>query len=158
MNTVVLFICFIIILFITSFIACNLDHYNYLIKDTWADAPILLNILLALCLSYLTLAVFIKDYTNNMTIPIYLLIIIFEIIMLITVGLHMHSISILVASLVFIMTCLEMVFFIKRNEKKLCWLVTPFLFFSLLQIAITDNLYSNNVDYTELIDRLKQNF
>lgn len=148
----ILIICFILILLIVALVIYNIHYYNKLIKETWMDSPILLTILLALSLSVMTVGVFINYRYNIKIIPIYFMILFFEYIWLISNFNRMYTTATCISTVIFLLTSFEMIFLIKSSDPLLCWSVTPFLFMSLLQIYMTDVLYKNNLDHTDLIN------
>lgn len=133
-------------------ISYNILHFNSLIKDTWVDSPIIFTIILAISLILLTTSVFI-DYQNNIPlIPLYFLILFFEIIVFVCASSRMYSTSVIFSTIVFVLTGFEMLYMTKTKNKELSWLMSPFLFFSLFQISICDNIYKNNIDYNDLLE------
>lgn len=151
MVVLAIFICFVLILIMTAFISMYLGYFNSLSKNTWVDSPILYTILLALTLTFLTIGVFINFQENIATIPLYFMIIFFQIIWLVSTYYRMYSTSICINSFIFILTSLEMIFMVNGKSSELCWLASPFLFYSLLQLAITDDLYKYNVSHEDII-------
>lgn len=148
----VLVICFILIILMIVLIIYNIDYYNKLIKDTWMESPIILTILLALSLTVMTVGTFINYKDNTAVIPIYLMIIFFEYIWIITTYNRMYTTATAITTIIFLLSSFEMVFLVKGSDPILCWTITPFLFLSLLQIVMTDILYKNNLDHTDIIN------
>ena len=142
--------CFIIILLLISTLAYNISFYNVLIKDTWCNSPIILIIFLALSLVCLTTSVFINYKDQISMIPLYFLILFFELIIFIVAKSRMFLKSIFISFIIFLLTGLEILFSLKTKNPELCWLISPFFFFSLIQIAIFNNLYINNFDYIDI--------
>lgn len=144
-------ICFILILLMVALIIYNLDSFNILIKDTWIESPIVLTILLALSFVIMTLGVFINYNDNIILSPLYFMILFFEYIWLFSIYNRMYLTGTSLSSIIFLLTCFEMVILVKSKEPKLCWTIAPFLFISLLQIAITDSLYKYNLDHNDIL-------
>lgn len=153
----VVIICFIIILILVASISYNINHYNILIKDTWCDSPIILTVLLALSLVSLTTAVFVNYEDHLPMIPLYFIILFFELVIFIAASSKMFLTSVSLSAIVFILTGFEMVFSIKSKNPELCWLISPFLFFSLIQLAVSDNLYKYNFDHTDILEAIANN-
>ena len=151
MVSLAIFICFILILIMTAFISMYLGYFNSLSKSTWVDSPILYTILLALTLTFLTIGVFVNFQENISTIPLFFMIIFFQFIWLLSTYSRMYSTSIALGSAIFILTSFEMVFMVSRKSPELCWLASPFFFYSLVQLAITDDLYKYNVSHEDII-------
>lgn len=151
----IIIICFIIILLIISLIAYNLNYYKRLLKDTWLESPILMTIMLALSLTLLTFGVFTDFKNNNIGIPIYFMILFFEIVWLLSIYHRNYSPAILISCITFILTGFEMILLAKSKNPEICWLVSPFLFFSLIEIGITDNIYKYNIDHEDIVNHYK---
>lgn len=147
----VIIICFIIILILVATIAYNVSFYNSLIKDTWCDSPIILTILLALSLVSLTTSVFVNYEDHISMIPLYFMILFFELVIFIAANSRMFLSSVVISTVVLLLTGLEMVFSIRDKNQELCWLISPFLFFSIIQMAICDNLYKYNFDHVDIL-------
>lgn len=129
----------------------KISFFNSLIKDLWIESPIILTILLALSLTCFTIGVFVK-YEENMTvIPIYFMILFLELIMFMSAYSRMFLTSVGISTIIFLLTSIEMIFFVKGKSSELCWLISPFLFYSLVQIAICDNLYKHNLDHIDIL-------
>jgi hypothetical protein len=151
MVLTIIFICFILILIILALICRFMNYYNSLTKSTWADSPLIYTFLLGLSLTFLTLGVFINIKENIPTIPLYFMIIFFEFIWLITFYLRMYSISTLITTTIFILTGFEIMYIKNSKNPELVWLISPFLFFSLIQLAITDDISKYNIGYDDII-------
>lgn len=147
----VVVICFIIILIIVMIVVYNISFYNSLIKDTWCESPIILVILMALSLVSFTTSVFINYEEHMSMIPLYFIILFLEIIMFIAINSRMFLTSVFVSAIIFLLTGFEMVFLIKGKNPEMCWLVAPFLFYSLVQLGICDNLYKYNFDHLDIL-------
>lgn len=148
----VIIICFVIILILVATIAYNVSFYNDLIKDTWCESPIILTILLALSLVSLTTSVFVNFEDHVAMIPLYFMILFFELVIFIAANSRMFLSSVVISAIVFLLTGFEMVFSIRGKNPELCWLISPFLFFSIIQLAICDNLYKHNFDHIDLLN------
>lgn len=153
MVALAILMCFILILIMTAFISMYLGYFNTLSKSTWVDSPILYTILLALTLTFLTMGVFINFDENIVTVPLYFMIIFFQFIWLLSTYGRMYSTSIIIGSAIFILTSIEMILMVNSKSPELCWLASPFLFYSLVQLAITDDLYKYNVSHEDIICR-----
>ena len=151
MVTLAILIMFVLILIMTAFISNYICYFNSLTKNTWVDTPIISTILLALTLSFLTVGVFINYEENISTLPLYFLIMFFEFVWLLSLYGRMYTTSIGIGSIIFILTSFEMVFMVSSKSSELCWLASPFLLYSLIQLAITDDLYKNNVSHDDII-------
>lgn len=151
MVTIAISIMFILILIMTAFISNYIGYFNSLTKNTWVDTPIISTILLALTLTFLTVGVFINYEENISTLPLYFLIMFFEFVWLLSIYGRMYTTSIGIGSIIFILTSFEMVFMVSSKSPELCWLASPFLLYSLIQLAITDDLYKNNVSHDDII-------
>ena len=147
----VIIICFVIILILVATMAYNISFYNSLIKDTWCDSPIILTILLALSLVSLTTSVFVNFEDHVPLIPLYFMILFFEIVIFIAMISRIFLSSVVISAVVLLLTGLEMVFSIRGKNPELCWLISPFLFFSIVQMAICDNLYKHNFDHADIL-------
>lgn len=152
MVLTVILICFILILIMTAFIGRYMGYYNSLTKSSWADSPIIYTILLALSFTFLTIGVFINFKDNVATIPLYFLIFFFEFIWLLSFLNRMYSTAIIISSIIFILSGFEIVLMVNGNSPELCWLASPFLFFSLIQLAITDDISKYNVGHEDMIE------
>ena len=130
-----------------SILSLNINHYNYLIKNTWCESPIILIILFALSLTMLTIGIFINYKNNIVTLPLFFMIIFFELILFFTFYSRNYSLSILISSFIFILTSFEIVAMIDHSIKDIYWLCSPFLIFSLIQLAIIDDIAKYNIDY-----------
>lgn len=151
MVAIAILICFVLILIMTAFTSMYLWYFNTLTKNVWVDSPILNTILMAITLTLLTVGVFLNYEDNIGTIPLYFLILFFQFIWLLSIYNRMYSTSIVIGSFIFIMTSFEMVFMVSGKSPELCWLASPFLFYSLVQLAITDDLYKYNVSHDDII-------
>lgn len=149
---VAIFICFIFILILTYIICQHIGYYNSLRKSSWADSPILYTILFAISFTFFTIGIFIKFKDNIESIPLYFIIFLFEFLWFVLLYSRMFSNSKIFAFLIFILTGFEIVFMIKSNSPELCWVASPFLFFTLIQIAISEDLSKYNIDYEDLIN------
>lgn len=152
MVSPVLIICFIIILILVATMSYNVSFYNSLIKDTWCCSPIILMILLGLSLVSLTTSVFINYKDNIPMIPIYFMIMFFEIVTFIAINSRMFLISVFISAFVFLLTGLEIVFSTRCKNPELFFLICPFFFYSLVQTAICDNLYKHNFDHIDILN------
>lgn len=132
-------------------ISSKINYYNSLIKDTWAEAPLILTILLGLSLTMLTIGVFISFDSNFALLPAYFMILFFEFIWLISMYSRMYSTATVISSFVIILASLETILMVKGDSAMLCWTVAPFLFFSLLQLSLTDNIYKYNIEHDDII-------
>lgn len=144
-------ICFILILLMVSLIIYNLNSFNVLIKDKWIESPIILTILLSLSFVIMTLGVFINYEENMSLLPLYFMVIFFEYLWLFTIYNRMYLTGTAISSIIFLLTAFEMVILVKSKESKLCWTIAPFLFITLLQIAINDSLYKYNIDHDDIL-------
>lgn len=130
----------------------NISYFNSLIKDTWVDSPILLTVLLALTLTCFTLGVFAKYQENIAIFPIYFMILFLELIMFISIYSRMFLTSICISTIVFLLTGFEMLFLLKEKSPELCWMISPFLFYSFIQIAACDSIYKYNLDHSDILN------
>ena len=64
---------------------------------------------------------------------------------------RMYSTSIIISSIIFLLTSLEIVLMISGKSPELCWLASPFLFYSLIQLAITDDIYKHNISHDDIL-------
>lgn len=151
----VIVICFILILLMISLVAYNLDYYKRLSKDTWIDSPILLTIMLALSLTLLTFGIFIDFKGNFVGVPVYFMILFFEFVWLLSMYYCTYSVATFISCITFLLTGFEMIFLAKNKNPEICWLASPFLFFSLIEIGITDNIYKYNIDHEDIINYYK---
>lgn len=152
MISIGILICFIIILIIISIIGQYINYYYSLTKPVWTDSPILYTILLALSLMFLTIGIFVNFKDNIATIPLFFLIFFFEIIWLLSFLNRMYSTSVALSIIIFILTGFEIILLFNGKSRELCWLISPFFFFSLIQIAITDNISKYNISHEDLIN------
>lgn len=152
MVRLAILICFVLILIMTAFISMNLWYFNSLSKSSWVDSPILYTILLALTLTFLTIGVFINFDENIATIPIYFMILFLEFMFLTTSYSRMYTTSIFISSIIFILASFEIVFMVSGKVPELCWLASPFIFFSIIQLAIIDDIYKYNINVEDLIN------
>lgn len=143
-------LCFVLILIMTAFTSMYLGYFNSLTKNTWVDSPIIYTILMALTLTLLTIGVFINYNENIVTIPIYFMILLFQFLWLLSTYDRMYLTGIGFSSAIFILTSFEIVFMVSGKSPELCWIASPYLFYSLIQLAITDDLYKNNVSNNEI--------
>ena len=132
-------------------ICCNIGFYQKLRKDTWACSEILLCFFLALSLVFLTLGVFINYEDDMKVIPIYFMILFFEFLWLLSVYWRMFNDSTLIGSIILILVSAETILLFKNKYNELALLATPFLFFSLIQMALSDNLFKYNIDHNDLL-------
>jgi len=129
----------------------NLEFYHKLRKDTWACSDIILCLLLGISLALLTFGVFIDYKIDIKVIPIYFMILFFEFVWLLSIYWRMFNDATLISSVIIVLVSAETILFLKRDYKELAWLSTPFLFFSLIQFALSDNLFNCNIDHTDLL-------
>lgn len=151
MVALAILICFVLILIMTAFTSMYLGYFNSLSKNIWVDSPIIITMLMATTLTFLTIGVFINYEENIATIPLYFMIMFFQFVWLLSIYARMYPTSILLGSIIFVLTSFEIVFMVSGKSPELCWLASPFLFYSLIQLAITDDLYKYNVSHDDII-------
>lgn len=151
MVAIAILICFVLILIMTAFVSMYIGYFNSLSKSVWLDSPILNTILMSITLTFLTIGVFINYEENIAKIPLYFMIMFFQSIWLLSLYNRMYPTSIVLSSIIFILTSFEMVFMVSGNSSELCWLASPFLFFSLIQLAMTDDIYKHNMSHDDIL-------
>ena len=156
MTVSIVIMCMILILLMVIMVAYNIGFYQKLRKDTWACSEMILCIFFALSLTFLTVGVFIDYKTDIRVIPIYFMILFFEFVWLLSIYSRMFTDSELIGSIILILTSAEIILLLKKDYKELAILATPFLFFALLQMALSDTLYKNNIDHIDLLKIIQE--
>jgi len=103
---------------------------------------------LGLSIVFLTLGVFL-DY-NVIVMSLYFVILLLEFVYLLNVSKRMYLDSKLIGVGIIILTAFETILISKGNQPELAVLATPFLFFTMIQLAISDNLSEFNIDHKDI--------
>lgn len=151
MVTLIFAFCIILIILMIVLVGYNINFYRSLKKEIWAESEIVISFFMTVSLVFLTTGVFIDFNRDRRSLPLYLLVLFFEFLYLISIYARMYSDSELIGALIFLLTASQIIIQMKSKNKEITWLFTPFLIFSLFQIGLSSSLYRNNVDHLDLV-------
>lgn len=150
LEFVAILICIILIVFMIFLVLYDYGNYERLRKDKWAQSEDILCFFMALSLSFLTIGSII-DYENGLyLLPIFILILLMEFFWIIMMKSRNFCYSIFIGSFISGFVAIETILLSRKKNPELAWLTAPFLFFSLIQIALSDNIYKYNIDHSDL--------
>lgn len=141
MNWPFVFLMIIFILFIMSICIYNSNNMYKYIKDDWIDIKLLSVLYL---LSFILFSLSVSESNEKFIFPLILLLLILQMLWCFSISLfYKFTYSMIFAALSFIICAIMM----KLIETKLSFGLIPFLFFLLIQVAISINLIHYNIDY-----------
>lgn len=152
LEFVAILICILLIIFMICLVFYGPGNYDRLRKDEWAKSEPILCFFMALSLSFITIGSIIDYENGKYLLPIFMLILVLEFLWIMMMKSRNFCYSIFIGAFISGFAAIETILLSRKSNPELAWLAAPFLFFSLIQIAVSDNIYKHNIDHSDLRD------
>lgn len=144
-------ICILLVIFMIIILFYNDNIYSKLKKDIWLESDIIIFLMVGIFLSLVVIAD-LCDLSNNLNlIPLLIIIMILEFVWILMLKSRNFFSSILISTLIAGFTAINAILLSISKNKELVFLILPFLFFSFIQIFMSDDIFKNNIDKIEMI-------